>query len=89
MITFASYIFGLSNCALIPFVAPFPKLYLEVSQRWQKEESVLRDIKGVIMDFRPDAIKTAFQRTSKGTFEYTEAESLACYQDTNKVVVPH
>lgn len=79
---------GLSNCAFIPFIVLFPQLCLEVSQYWQKWERILRDIKGkIIMDFSPDTIKTTFQWTSKGTFEYAEAESLACYQDTNRVVV--
>ena len=46
---------------------------------------VLKDIKGdVIMNFSPEAIREAFQLVSEGPFEYTEADSLACYRDTKK-----
>jgi len=36
------------------------------------------------MDFSPKAIKEAFQWVSEGSFEYTKADSLACYRDTKK-----
>lgn len=43
---------GLSNAALIPFVAPFPELCFEIDQLWQKGDKILRDVKGdIITDF--------------------------------------
>lgn len=76
---------GLSNAALIPFAAPFLELCFEIGQLWQKGDRVLKDIKGdIIMDFSPKAIKEAFEWGFEGSFEYSEADSLACYRDTNK-----
>ena len=69
----------------IPFAVPFPELCMEVSQHWSIDERVLRGIKGkVIMHFIPEAMKSAFQWVGEGSYEYSEAESLALYQATNK-----
>jgi len=62
----------LSTWAFVPFTAPFPEMCMDVGHHWQKGERILRDIKGnIIMDFSPDAIKTTFQWTSEGKFEYS------------------
>ena len=83
-----TFFLGLSNAALIPFAVPFPELCFEVGQLWQKGDRVLKDIKGdAIMDFSPEAIKEAFQWISEGSFEYTEADSLACYRNTKKATI--
>jgi len=78
----------LFTCPFVPFTTTFLELCMEVGHHWQKGERVLCDIKGdIIMNFNLDAIKTTFQWTSKGNFEYNEAESLACYQDTHRVAI--
>lgn len=39
------------------------------------------------MNFCPEAINVAFQWTSEGDYEYSEARSLACYQETPRAAV--
>lgn len=81
-----TFLFELSNTTLIPFTTPLLELYFKIDQLWQKGDWLLKDIKGdIIIYFHPEVIKEAFQWRFEGSFKYSKVDSLACYQDTNKV----